>query len=83
MIRHALLKEITGVMGDVLAQCAAEGIALDERTVRIFCDRFSQAYLALPAELAVAVLNDEVQHGGLLSRDTVLAAGAIVADAAR
>jgi len=79
VIRHRLLFEITGVMGDVLAQCHAEGIELDERSIRIFCDRFTKAYLALPEELARAVLTDEVQHGGLLSRSTVRTAGAVLA----
>jgi len=78
-VRHRLLFEITDVMGDVLAQCEAEGIVLDDRSIRIFCDRFTKAYLARPVELAKAVLTDEVQHGGLLSRSTVQSAGAILA----
>lgn len=81
MSRHRLLYEITGLMGDVLAQCKAEGIALDERTVRIFCDKFCAKYLALPAagnELADAVLTDERQHGGLLSRETLTLANVVL-----
>jgi hypothetical protein len=78
-VRHALLHEITDVMGKVLAQCEAEGIKLDDRSIRIFCDRFAKAYLALPEELARAVLNDETQHGGLLSRTTVRTAGVVLA----
>lgn len=84
MNRHALLYEITGVMGDVLAACEAEGIALDERSIRIFCDRFSAAYLALspPAsrDLAEAVHLDEVRHGGLLSRETLRLANVVQSD---
>ena len=82
MNRHTLLYEITGIMGDVLAQCEAEGIPLDDRSIRIFCDRFAKAYLALPVTLAKSVLNDETQHGGLLSRATVRTAGAMLAETA-
>lgn len=78
-LRPRLLYEITGIMGDVIAQCEAEGIPLDDRSIRIFCDRFTKAYLGLPAELAEAVMNDEVNHGGLLSRDTVRRAGIVMA----
>lgn len=87
MSRHALLYEITGVMGDVLAQLEAEGKTLDERSIRIFCDRFAQAYLALPpprtSELAKAVYGDERQHGGLLSRQTVALADVVLSEGKR
>lgn len=83
MNRHALLYEVTGVMGDVLAACEAEGIPLDERSIRIFCDRFTAAYLALPTpvvKLAEAVHLDEVRHGGLLSRETLRLANVVQSD---
>ena len=81
MTRHDMLYEITGIMGDVVAQCEAEGIPLSDRDIRIFADKFCKRYLALPdppaTALANAVLTDEVQHGGLLGRKTVTLAGSI------
>lgn len=75
MKRSQLLYEITGLMGEVIADCNVEGVPLDERTVRIFADRFCDKYKALeeiPAyRLAQSVQTDETQHGGLLRRETL------------
>lgn len=48
MTRHALLKEITGLIGDVMAAYRAEGVKLDERTLMLLMERFAPRYLALP-----------------------------------
>lgn len=73
---HLALGEVTGVMGDALTALRSEGVDLDERTVRLLTDRFCDIWKAThqPVDflsLIKAVDNDEINHGGLLSRETL------------
>ena len=73
---HLALGEVTGVMGDALTALKAEGVSLDDRTVRLLTDRFCDIWKATHAptdfmSLIKAVDNDEINHGGLLSRETL------------
>lgn len=75
-----MLFELTGVMGDALAALKVEGVELDERSTRLWADRVIDLYRALPdppaAALADSVNDDEVNHGGLLSRKSLHLANA-------
>lgn len=76
MTRDALLFEITGLAGTVFRELEERGIAFSQRQVLMFNEAFCKAWLALPepvvrSALADAVLDDERNHGGLLSRETL------------
>jgi hypothetical protein len=76
MTRNDLLGEITGLAGQVFRDLEAKGITFSQRQVLMFNEAFCKAWLALPEPvvrdaLADAVLDDERNHGGLLSRETL------------
>lgn len=80
MKRAALLHELTGIMGDALKALRDAGTPLDERSISLWADAVIDRYKALPelpaAKLADSVNDDEVNHGGLLSRSTLHLANA-------
>jgi hypothetical protein len=81
------LETLTGLMGDALKSLSAQ--SLDDRTVRLYGDAIVDRFKATTdwqdaaRELAQAVLNDEKNDGGLLSRNTLHRATAVLRDAGR
>ena len=81
-VRRRLLREITSVMGEALAGLAGEGAALEERSLRLFIDRFCNLYkelpeptrLALAAGAAAVALDDAGSQGGPKGDGTIGAA---------
>lgn len=67
-------------MGQVLPGLASHGVSGEDRSVRLFSDKLVDAFKACgeaEREAAVVALveaidRDEVHHGGLLSRETLM-----------
>ena len=76
MNRQSMLREVTGLMGDALAELEAKGVEIDNRSIRLFIDAFCDLYKAAPEpqglrSLIAAIERDELNHGGLIGKDTL------------